>query len=70
MTANLGTFDRAARFVLGVALFIAPLLNVPSTWTSAWMAYTSMGVGLVLGITALIRFCPLYRIFGISSCKV
>mgnify|MGYP005995879463 CR=1 FL=1 len=70
MTANIGTIDRGARFLAGLLLFVAPLLNVPEIWTSAGMAYTSMGIGLVLGLTALFRFCPVYRILGISSCKL
>lgn len=69
MTANLGTFDRGARLIIALALFIGPLLNVPAIWTSASWAYTSMGVGIVLAFTALIRFCPLYRLVGISTCK-
>lgn len=24
----------------------------------------------VLGVTALVGFCPLYRLFGINTCKV
>lgn len=27
-------------------------------------------VGIVLLFTASVKFCPIYRIFGISTCKV
>lgn len=70
MTVNLGTIDRILRGLIGLALIIAPLLNVPAIWSSATLAFTSMGVGAILMLTSLIRFCPLYRIFGISTCKI
>lgn len=70
MTANLGSFDRLFRAAVGLILLFAPLLNLPAIWSSATFAYGSMGVGLVLILTALFRFCPLYRVFGISTCKL
>ncbi len=70
MTANLGNMDRAIRLVIGLALFFAPLLNVPPIWSSSVFAFGSMTVGLVLAATALFRFCPLYGILGISTCKL
>ncbi|WP_299671852.1 DUF2892 domain-containing protein [uncultured Roseobacter sp.] len=70
MTANLGTLDRAARLILGLVLFVAPLLNVPAIWSNTALSFGSMVVGLILAGTALVRFCPLYRILGISTCKL
>jgi len=70
MTANVGNIDRIARFVLGLVLFFAPLLNIPEIWSSAGFAYGSMAVGLVLVLTAMFRFCPLYRVLGLSTCKL
>lgn len=70
MTANLGSPDRLLRAVLGLVLIFLPLLNIPAIWSSATLAYGSMAVGLVLVLTALFRFCPLYRIVGISTCKL
>jgi hypothetical protein len=70
MNANLGNLDRAIRIILGLALIVAPLLNIPAVWSSAVLSYGSMAVGLVLVVTGLFRFCPLYRIFGISTCKL
>ena len=70
MTANVGNTDRILRAILGVVLIIAPLLNMPSIWASAALAYGSMAVGIVLVATALFRFCPLYRIVGLSTCKI
>lgn len=70
MTANLGSPDRLIRAILGIALIILPLLNIPAIWSSAALAFGSMAVGLILILTALFRFCPLYRLVGISTCKL
>lgn len=70
MIANLGKPDRLLRAILGVALIILPLLNMPNIWSSATLSYGSMVVGVILGATAIFRFCPLYRILGISTCKI
>jgi hypothetical protein len=70
MTANLGSPDRLIRGIVGLALIFLPLLNIPPIWSSAALAYGSMAVGLILVLTALVRFCPLYRIAGISTCKL
>ena len=70
MTANVGNTDRILRAILGLILIFAPLLNMPAIWSSAALAYGSIVIGLVLIATALFRFCPLYRIFGLSTCKI
>ncbi|GFE65518.1 YgaP family membrane protein [Litoreibacter roseus] len=70
MTANLGNVDRLVRILVGLALIVAPLLNTPPIWSSAVLAYAVMAVGLILAATAVFSFCPLYRILGISTCKI
>ena len=70
MVANLGSPDRLIRAILGIALIILPLLNIPAIWSSAALAYGSIAVGLILVLTALLRFCPLFRLGGISTCKL
>ena len=70
MNANLGNLDRVIRIILGLALIVAPLLNIPAVWSSAVLSYGSMAVGFILVVTGLFRFCPLYRILGISTCKL
>ena len=70
MTANVGKVDLTVRIVLGACLFFLPLLNIPAIWSSAVLGYGSMAVGLILAATAAFRFCPLYRLLGISSCKI
>ena len=70
MTANVGSVDRILRVIFGLALIFAPLMNMPAIWSSAALAYASIGVGLILVATAFFRFCPLYRIIGLSTCKI
>lgn len=70
MTANLATYDRVARLILGLALIAAPLLDLPAAWSNGALVIGSIVVGLILAATALIRFCPLYRMLGISTCKL
>lgn len=70
MSANVGNIDRAVRFLLGIVLIILPLLNMPAIWSSSVLSYSSMLVGLILAGTALFRFCPLYRLLGLSTCKI
>ncbi len=70
MSANVGNIDRAVRFLLGIVLIILPLLNMPAIWSSSVLSYGSMLVGLILAGTALFRFCPLYRLLGLSTCKI
>lgn len=69
MTANLGSTDRIIRFAIGLCLLIAPLGNLPPVWSSPLWAYGAMAVGVILMVTAMIRFCPLYRLVGVSTCK-
>ena len=59
MNANVGTIDRVARAVIGVALIAATLGGMIGPW--GW-------IGVVPLATAVFRFCPAYRLFGFSTC--
>ncbi|WP_082319637.1 YgaP family membrane protein [Candidatus Thioglobus autotrophicus] len=59
MECNIGKIDKTFRIVLGVFLILAGLrLN---TWLGA--------IGVIPIVTALFCKCPLYSVFGISTCK-
>ena len=63
MNTNMGPIDRAVRVVLGLILitFAIPI-GVPATeW--GWIGW--IGIGPIL--TALVGFCPLYALLGIST---
>lgn len=68
MSSNVGIIDRVIRALLGLALIAAALLGVfPNMALLFWAAIV---VGLVLIVTALAGFCPLYRLLGLSTCPV
>lgn len=55
---NEGTWDRAARIVLGVVL-LAMVFWGPQTWWGL--------LGIVPLLTGIIGWCPIYRAFGINT---
>jgi len=64
MLTNIGPVDRTLRLIAGILLVIAAFTS-SSFWTiNAAAAWVSGIIGAVLIITALIRFCPLYRLLG------
>jgi len=61
MTAkNVGNTDRIIRIVLGILLIAMVFVGPKSAW--GW-------VGLVPLFTGLVRWCPAYLPFGISTCR-
>lgn len=60
MQPNVGTVDRTIRIVVGLALIGATLLNLIGVW--GW-------IGIVPLATGLVRVCPAYLPFGLSTCK-
>lgn len=57
---NVGNLDRAARIIIGIMLIAMVFVGPKVAW--GW-------IGLVPLLTGLIRWCPAYRLFGISTCK-
>lgn len=64
MTPNVGGTDRGLRLALGAALILMGLL-AGVTGIGQWLLLI---VGAVMVLTALVRFCPAYRLLGISTC--
>ena len=61
MKANVGTIDRAARIIGGLALISLSLAHMIRVW--GW-------IGVVPLATGLLRSCPVYSILGINTCGV
>ena len=59
MTCNVGTTDRWARIVLGLVI-----LAVGFYFKSWWGV-----IGIIPLFTGIVRWCPLYLPFGLSTCK-
>lgn len=70
MRANVGSIDRVFRFVVGLGLIIAAFLPGVGLAATPLLQWGAAIIGVVLVGTALMRFCPLYRLFGLSTCKV
>jgi len=65
MGKNVGSVDKTIRLVAGVALLALSFL-----WLGGFGATSGLiaaVVGVILLATGLINFCPLFKIFGIST---
>lgn len=63
MTTNESSTDRIIRVVIAfVAAFAVGIGSVGGIILAV--------VGAVMLVTAAVGFCPLYRVFGMSTCKV
>jgi len=65
LSLNVGSFDQILRLVLGIVLIALAYFKILSG-TAAMIAYIAAAIAIVTG---LIKFCPLYAILGINSCK-
>lgn len=63
MEANVGSADRIVRVVVGLALLsLLLVLDGNARWWGL--------IGFVPLATAAFRFCPLYRVVGLSTCRL
>lgn len=69
MTTNVGTLDRILRAALGVALLYLAFASGITALDGALAKYATAAVGVVMLATAAMRFCPLYTLFGIKTCR-
>lgn len=65
-SVNVGSADRLIRILLGLVLIALPFM---SGWGTLGTIVSAV-IGAVLVVTALVRFCPLYRLIGVRTCKV
>ena len=61
MTPNVGTIDRSIRIVAGIALIVLAALGKIGPW-----GY----IGIVPLATGVFRFCPAYRLIGMTTCPL
>lgn len=60
MKTNVGGNDKILRIAAGVILIGLGIAGIGAPWTF---------IGIVPLATGLIGWCPLYPVFGISTCK-
>ena len=63
MTMNVGTIDRIARVIIGLALIAFALDYIAPGTGWNWVGW----IGVVPILTALFGICPGYRLFGMST---
>lgn len=61
MSHNVGGIDRVVRVLLGLGLLSLVFVGPKTMWGL---------IGLLPLATASMSFCPLYRVFGWSTCAV
>ncbi len=68
MAANVGNIDRGIRVLIGLAalaaVFVGPFAG------AGWERIALGLVGVIMIGTSAMKFCPLYRIFGIRTCPI
>jgi hypothetical protein len=60
VSQNVGTIDRAARIILGLALLALAVFG------GQWWGL----IGVVPLVTAFMGFCPAYKLVGLNTCPV
>jgi hypothetical protein len=60
MSKNLGGLDRILRIILGLGLIAIVFVGPHTPW--GW-------IGVIPLATALVGFCPAYRLLGMSTCS-
>jgi hypothetical protein len=65
MKKNMGTFDRTARILLAI---IMGALYFTNTVTGGF-GIVLLVLAAIFLLTSFVSFCPLYAIFGFTTCK-
>jgi hypothetical protein len=63
MTSNMSNTDRIIRVIVALVIFV--LFGMGTI--SGTLGYILVAVGAVFVLTSVINFCPLYKVFGIST---
>lgn len=66
MKINESGVDRGIRAALAL---VAVILAFTVTKPSSVVGIIVLVVAAILGVTAAVGFCPLYRVLGLSTCK-
>lgn len=66
MTKNEHSIDRGIRAVIAIAAIVGAAVVGFGTV----LGIVLIVVAVVMAVTAAVGFCPLYRVFGMSTCKV
>ena len=62
----MNNLDRVIRFIIAAIVLALYYTNV----IEGTLAYVLMALSVIFIFTGFVSFCPLYRIFGISTCEI
>lgn len=65
MKKNMGNTDKAIRVILTLGIALLYYFDI----IQGTLAYVLMALAIIFLITSFISFCPLYKPFGINTCK-
>jgi K+-transporting ATPase A subunit len=66
MKTNMGSMDRMVRMFIAVILGLSAFMGMI---TGVW-AIVAYAVTAIFLLTSLVGTCPLYSVFGISTCSL
>ncbi|WP_299709370.1 DUF2892 domain-containing protein [uncultured Tenacibaculum sp.] len=66
MKKNMNGFDRIFRIVIAVVVGVLYSQGI----ITGILSYILITVAFVFLLTSFVSFCPLYRLIGISTCKI
>ena len=66
MKKNMGNLDKGVRILVAIAIALLYYFDK----IEGTLAYVLMAIAIIFLLTSLVSYCPLYRLFGINSCKV
>lgn len=66
MKRNVGNIDRIVRILLAAVIAVLYFTNV----ISGTVAIVAGILAVIFAATSLVSFCPIYALFGMSTCPV
>jgi hypothetical protein len=65
MKKNMGSYDKLIRLAIAIVIIVLYYTGVlPET-----LGIIGLIVALILTLTSLVSFCPIYALFGMNTCK-
>ncbi len=65
MKTNMGQKDKAIRLLAAAIIMVCYFFEV----VTGTVGLLLLVIAVVLTLTSLVSFCPIYTIFGITTCK-
>lgn len=65
MKKNMGSYDKLIRLAIAIVIIVLYYTGVlPET-----LGIIGLVVALILTLTSLVSFCPIYALLGMNTCK-